>query len=128
MEEVKDWNISKNFGESLQGIIDKANEGALTGNIHLWYNSLWVMYINTAGHKKMNKEKTVSFFHDLKELSNVIDSNESKSVQSKVYQQVLDKNLKLKLLILHRELITEMHLAGLIIPIDLDERKAVYKR
>lgn len=112
-----EWNISKDFGQSLQGIIDKVNEAAFMGDIHDWYNGLWLLYINVAGHKKMNQTEVQKVHDKLKGMTVHVSQKEARTAQGAVFKKALDSNVKYDMMILTRDLITEMHKAGLILPV-----------
>jgi hypothetical protein len=123
-----EWNISKDFGQALQGLINKVNEAAYTGTIPTWYNALWVLYINTSGHKKMDEKKIENIYTKLLSLRDKATPKPITTPQGKVYKEVEERELKLELMLLSRDLITEMHKAGLILPVTIDDKKAVYRR
>lgn len=113
----KDWNINKGFGDVLTDLIIKVNESAAEGNIIVWFNSLRILYRNIAGHKKMNKEKIEEINTDLKDIRKKLGKKDAKTRTGQAFIDKGESDVKDTLDDINIKIITEMHKAGLILPI-----------
>lgn len=117
MENQRDWNINKGFGDILTGLIDDVNKSAREGDVKLWFNSLRILYRNVAGHKKMDKEVMKILNTDLKDVAKKLDVEPALTGKGKALQHTQKSKVKNTLDEINISLITEMHKGGLILPI-----------
>jgi 2C-methyl-D-erythritol 2,4-cyclodiphosphate synthase len=113
----KDWNINKGFGDLLTGLIDDVNKAAREGDILLWFNSLRILYRNVAGHKKIKAKEMKEIDIELKEIRDKLNNPPAITNKGKAYQNHIQSDVKNSLDDINIKLITEMHKAGLILPI-----------
>jgi len=114
----RDWNINKGFGDVLTDLIVKVNDAAETGDIRTWFNSLRILYRNVAGHKKMSKDNIRKIDELLRDVKEKMESYENAitETQRAYYKKQISK-VKDNLDEINIMLISEMHQAGLILPI-----------
>lgn len=113
----QEWNINKGFGDVLTKLIVDVNTAAQQGNIKEWFNNLRVLYRNIAGHKKVSKDVIELLDKEFKIVRNKMNMASPVTRQGKTYHQVLENEIKDILDEINIKIISEMHQAGLILPI-----------
>ena len=114
----KDWNINKGFGDLLVKLISDVNDAAREGDVKLWFNSLRILYRNVAGHKKVNAEEMETIDTKLRDVGKKLDVEPALTERGKAIQHLTKSEVKNVLDDVNINLITEMHKAGLILPIN----------
>lgn len=113
----RDWNINKGFGDVLTDLIIQVNEAARQGDLKLWFKSLRILYRNVAGHKKIDKKIMNNIDVHLRDVMKKLDSDDAVTEKMRAYQKVGLGKVSEVLDEVNVSLITEMHKAGLILPI-----------
>jgi hypothetical protein len=127
LDDNQEWNINKGFGDLLIGLIEQVNKAAYDGNILEWFNALRILYRNVAGHKRMDAQVIKEINEDMLELRPKIDRRDPITEQGRAVQKVEQAKIKAALDEINIKMIAEMHQAGLILPVKIDTRKAIYK-
>ncbi len=113
----KDWNINKGFGDVLVGLIDDVNKAAAEGDVKKWFSALRILYRNVAGHKKIDKDIIKKIDNSLREVRDGLDMSSPMTEKGRAVLHMQESIAKDKLDQINVDLITEMHKAGLILPI-----------
>ena len=116
-QNAQDWNINKGFGDLLTELIDNVNKSAKSGDVRDWFNDLRILYRNVAGHKKIKVDVRNKIDDKLHEVMKLLDQSNALTPTGQAFLLQQEHKTKEKLDEINIMLITEMHHAGLILPV-----------
>ena len=124
-EQDRDWNLNKGFGDVLIDNIVDVDYAAKQGDIKVWFNSLRILYRNICGYKKINADTIKSVDKKMQQVKKDLDGleNPARTEEGKAGRMLKIRGIKKELDEINIELVSAMHKAGLIFPIQRQHPK-----